>query len=65
MQPSPQMPLAVLISICLIVYLIAVTLMFRSDKLGRRRRWLPLDFVWVPLGGLTVVSLVALWWHLK
>jgi hypothetical protein len=65
MQPISQIPLTVLISICLIVYLTAVTLMFRSDKLGRRRRWLPLDFVWVPLGGLTVVSLVALWWHLK
>ena len=64
-QTMAQIPLAVPIVAGLVIYLIAVTLMFRKDKFGRRRKWLPLDFVWVPLGGCTVVCLVALWWHLK
>jgi hypothetical protein len=63
MQLNQQtVPVAVLI-ICLMVYFIAVRLMFRRDKLGFRRRWHALDYIWVPLGGLTVVSLLALWWH--
>ena len=57
-------PVVVLIS-CLLIYCIAVGLMFRKNKLGCRRRWLPLDFIWVPLGGLTVASLLALWWHTR
>jgi hypothetical protein len=47
----------------LVVYCIAVILMFRKDKQGMRRRWLPLDFIWVPLGGLTVLTLLTLWWQ--
>jgi hypothetical protein len=50
---------------CLVGYCITVGLMFRKNRLGCRRRWLPLDYIWVPLGGLTVVSLLALWWHLR
>jgi hypothetical protein len=68
-MPSVQtthltIPVAVLI-FCLVGYCITVGLMFRKNRLGCRRRWLPLDYIWVPLGGLTVVSLLALWWHLR
>jgi hypothetical protein len=58
------MPVAVLIA-GLIVYGIAVLLMFRKDERGFRRRWHALDYIWVPLGGLTVVSLLALWLHMQ
>jgi hypothetical protein len=57
-------PVAVVV-ICLMAYSITIVLMFRKNKLGIRRRWHPLDFIWVPLGGLTVVSLLALWWHMR
>jgi hypothetical protein len=39
--------------------------MFRKDGRGFRRRWHALDYIWVPLGGFTVVSLLALWWHMR
>ncbi|HEX4119746.1 MAG TPA: hypothetical protein VH619_03880 [Verrucomicrobiae bacterium] len=65
MQQTLQIPMVIPIGIGVAAYLIGVGLMFRKDKFGRRRRWLPLDFVWVPLGGFTVASLVVLWWHLK
>jgi hypothetical protein len=51
--------------ICLAIYTITVVLMFRKDKLGFKRRWHLLDYIWVPLGGLTVVILLALWWHTR
>ncbi|HUD47292.1 MAG TPA: hypothetical protein VMR33_10700 [Candidatus Baltobacteraceae bacterium] len=60
----PTVPVAILI-VCLMIYCIAVGLMFRKDNMGFRRRWLPLDYIWVPLGGLTVLSLLALWWHMR
>lgn len=50
--------------VCLLIYAVGIVLMFRKDSAGLRRRWLPLDYVWVPLGGLTFISFLALWWHL-
>jgi hypothetical protein len=47
----------------LLVYGLIVALTFRANKYGLKRRWLPLDYVWVPLGGLTGVFLLALWWR--
>jgi hypothetical protein len=47
----------------LLVYAVSIVLVFRPNKWGRRRRWLPLDFIWVPLGGLTGLCLVVLWWR--
>jgi hypothetical protein len=58
------MPVTALVA-CMLVYGIAVILMFRKDSRGLRRRWLPLDYIWVPLGGLTVLSLVMLWWRMQ
>jgi hypothetical protein len=48
----------------LLVYALVIVLAFRTNKFGRRRRWLPLDFIWVPLGGLTGICLLALWWRM-
>jgi hypothetical protein len=47
----------------LLAYALGIVLVFRANKWGRRRRWLPLDYIWVPLGGLTGVFLLALWWR--
>ena len=47
----------------LLVYALFIVLIFRAEKWGRRRRWIPLDYIWVPLGGLTGVFLLGLWWH--
>jgi len=49
----------------LVAYSICVALMFRVGKDGRRRRWHVLDFVWIPMGGLTGIFLVALWWVMR
>jgi hypothetical protein len=46
----------------LLVYALVVVLMFRVNEHGLRRRWQVLDFVWVPLGGLTGMGLLVLWW---
>ena len=48
----------------LLVYALVVVLLFRPDREGRRRRWLPMDYVWVPLGALTGIFLIALWWRM-
>jgi amino acid transporter len=54
----------VLVSILgfLLVYALGIVMIFRANKWGRRRRWIPLDYIWVPLGGLTGAFLLALWW---
>jgi hypothetical protein len=41
---------------------LGIAMIFRANKWGRRRRWIPLDYIWVPLGGLTGAFLLALWW---
>ncbi|MGA2751114.1 MAG: hypothetical protein ABSG59_20290 [Verrucomicrobiota bacterium] len=46
----------------LVTYAIGIGLLFRPNKFGYRRRWHPLDYVWVPLGGLTGICLLLLWW---
>jgi len=48
----------------LLAYALVIAIVFRTNKFGRRRRWLALDFVWVPLGGLTGICLLALWWRM-
>ena len=48
----------------LFVYTLVVAYLFRPNQHGRRRRWLPMDYVWVPLGGLTGLCLVAVWWRM-
>ncbi len=48
----------------LVAYALFVVLLFRPDREGRRRRWLPTDFIWVPLGALTGIFLIALWWKM-
>jgi hypothetical protein len=58
------MPVAVFI-IGLVVYGALVCLMFRKDRRGFRRRWHALDYIWVPLGGITVLTLLALWWRMR
>ena len=47
----------------LLIYALGIVMIFRANKWGRRRRWIPLDYIWVPLGGLTGVALLALWWY--
>ena len=49
----------------LLVYSFCIVLVFRPEKDGRRRRWHMLDFIWVPLGGLTGIFLKALWWRMN
>lgn len=51
--------------IFLMIYTLAILLVFSSDRNGRRRRWAPLDYVWVPLGGVTGVCLLVLWWQMR
>jgi hypothetical protein len=47
----------------LLAYALVVFLIYRPNKFGRRRRWHFLDFVWVPLGGLTGLILLSLFWR--
>jgi hypothetical protein len=47
----------------LAIYAVCVVLMFGKAPDGRRRRLDALDYVWIPLGGLTGICLVALWWR--
>jgi sensor c-di-GMP phosphodiesterase-like protein len=49
--------------IFLLAYSLGIVVLFRANKRGLRRKWVALDFVWVPLGGLTGVCLLALWWQ--
>lgn len=52
--------------ILLLLYGVCVFFMFPKAKGAKRRRKFDrLDYVWIPLGGLTVLSLVALWWHMR
>ncbi len=44
----------------LAAYSTGVVYLFTRKVNGRRRRWVPLDFVWVPMGGLTGVLIVML-----
>jgi hypothetical protein len=47
----------------LLAYALAVAVAFRKNQYGRRRKWLALDYIWVPLGGATGICLLALWWR--
>jgi heme/copper-type cytochrome/quinol oxidase subunit 2 len=59
-----SVPVLVSMSVFLLVYALVIAFVFRANARGRRRRWLPLDYVWVPLGGLTGLCLLALWWRM-
>jgi NADH:ubiquinone oxidoreductase subunit 6 (subunit J) len=65
MLTTNQIVLVAVMLVCLVVYCITVRMMFRKDKMGFRRRWHALDYIWVPLGGITVVTLIALLWHMR
>jgi len=47
----------------LLGYTLGIIALFRANNRGLRRKWVALDYVWVPLGGLTGVCLLALWWQ--
>jgi cbb3-type cytochrome oxidase subunit 3 len=49
----------------LMIYTLLIAYVFRPGQRGRRRRrWLFHDYIWVPLGGMTGVFLLALWWRM-
>jgi hypothetical protein len=51
------------LSLFLICYILFIVRLFRVDAKGRRRRCCMMDFVWIPLGGLTGVTLVGVFLH--
>jgi hypothetical protein len=61
---APFVPFAVIGLFFLLLYTLTVVFLFSPNKGGRRRRWKVLDWLWVPLGGLTGVSFLALWWRM-
>jgi hypothetical protein len=58
-----SMPVICSLAGFLLVYALVIVLVFRTDKFGRKRKWVALDFVWVPLGGITGICLLLLWWQ--
>jgi hypothetical protein len=46
----------------LVVYVLVVVFLFRPNEYGIRRRWIPLDYIWVTLGVLAGVGLLLVWW---
>ena len=55
-------PLLIMTFLFLVAYTFGVVYLFTHKVNGCRRRWQPLDFIWVPMGGLTGVLMAALWW---
>jgi hypothetical protein len=47
----------------LLAYSFGIVMLFQAGKRGLRRRWVGLDYVWVPLGALTGIFLIALCWQ--
>lgn len=60
---SHLVPMTLEIALFLVVYGVVIVRLFTRKVNGRRRRWAPLDFVWVPMGGLTGALMFALWWQ--
>ena len=61
--PNPKLYFLLMITgLFLAAYSYGVVYLFTHRVNGQRRRWHPLDFVWVPMGGLTGVLMAALWW---
>jgi len=58
-----MVPLFISIGVFLILYSLGIAYMFTRTVYGRRRRWEWLDLVWVPMGGLTGILMLALWWR--
>ena len=48
-----------------ILYSLWIVSLFRRRKGGRPRRRRGKDWMWIPLAVVTVVMLVALWWHMR
>jgi hypothetical protein len=65
MQHQHMLSVPVLASIggFLAAYALGIIFAFRRDDKGRRRKWGVLDFVWVPLGAVSGVCLLLLWWR--
>jgi hypothetical protein len=55
-------PLITLAVVFLVLYSTGVIYLFARTINGCRRRWQALDFIWVPIGGVTGVLILALWW---
>jgi hypothetical protein len=56
-------PVIMIAAVFLAVYGVGIAYMFTKKVNGCRRRWSPLDFVWIPIGGLTGILILALWWQ--
>jgi hypothetical protein len=56
---------AVVMGSVLLIYCFLIVLLFRKNSYGVKRRWHALDYVWVPLGGLTLLTLLAVLFHLR
>ena len=48
-----------------ILYSLWIVSLFRRRKDGKPRRRRGKDWMWIPLAVVTVVMLVALWWHMR
>lgn len=58
-----MIPLIIIAAVFLILYSFYVGYLFTRKTNGCRRRWQGLDFIWVPMGGLTGILILALWWQ--
>jgi hypothetical protein len=61
---APYIPVAALGVFFLVLYSLVVLFLFSANKNGRRRKWMPLDWLWVPLGVVTGAFLLAVWWRM-
>jgi len=58
-----MVPHIIVAVVFLAAYALLVLHLFTRTINGCRRRWAPLDFVWVPMGGLTGILILTLWWQ--
>lgn len=58
-----SIPMICSLAAFLVVYALVIVLSFRATKWGQRRRWVVLDYVWVPLGLITGAFLIVLAWQ--
>jgi hypothetical protein len=59
----PSTPALVSMLAFLLAYAVLIFALFRTNKWGQRRKWMALDYIWVPLGLVTGVCLLAMWWQ--
>jgi len=62
-KSASHLPLLILAATFLIIYSGVVVYLFTRTVNGQRRRWEMLDFIWVPMGGVTGILILALWWQ--